>query len=141
MQLGLAVLLRDEETLVTNLDDLMFLLEGEPELCLVPDSEVCWSAGLDDLHTLPPLPAQPRHAGPAGNVQDLKLSLAGWRQLQLPSRVDWDQARGRSGGPAGQQHRLVGPQLGERPGNLDVNRRLVWWRRNLNDVLLGGLLG
>ena len=136
MELGLAVLLRDDKALLTDLYDLMmFLLEVlEAEVCLVPDGEVCGGAGLDDLHALPPLPAQPRHAGPAGDVQDLERSLPGWRRLAR--RVDWDQSRGWSGGSAGQQHRLVGPELGERPGDLDVNRRLVGRRRNLNDLLL-----
>ena len=148
MELGLAVLLRDDEALLTDLNDLMmFLLEVlEAEVCLVPDGEVCGGAGLDDLHALPPLPAQARHAGPARNIQNLELRLSWWRQLCWRTGgggVDWDEARGWSGGSAGQQHRLVGfpflrtgPQLGERPGNLDVNWRLIRRGRHLNDLLL-----
>ena len=149
LALALAVLLRDDKTLLTNLDDLMFLLEVlVAEVSLVPDSEVCGSAGLDDLHALPPLPAQPGHAGPGGNIQDLELSLSGGRQLGWRTDgggVDRDQSWGWSGGSARQQHRLVrfpawrtGPQLGERPGNLNVNRRLIWRGGNFNDLLLCG---
>ena len=144
----LALLLRDEEALLSNLNDLMFLLESEAEVWLFSDSEVCRSAGLDDLHALPPLPAQPGHTGPAGNVQNLELRLPGRRHVDWRTDgrgVDWDQSRGWSGGSARQQHRLAGfpawrtgPQLGERPGNLDVNWRLIGRRRHLDDLLLGG---
>ena len=107
----LALLLRDEEALLSNLNDLMFLLESEAEVRLVSDSEVCRSARLNDLHALPSLSAEPGHAGPAGNVQNLELRLAGWRHLgwRTDGRgVDWDQSRGWSGGSAGQQHGLAG---------------------------------